>query len=182
MNSTSKKKKKSTEYCHLEGTHKDHQLQHLTLRRNIQKPNPSFKSTVQTPPEFQQAQCCDHCPREPVPVPSHPLVKNFFLTHNLTQLPWLLIPESQNGFELEGTLRIIQCQFPTSFFIERMTAMFSKDVICTDFFQCDPTDSPQVKFRPRRMLSVPTRLTQQAQGAVLISKHGCVQILLQLKR
>jgi len=29
--------------------------------------------------ELQKAQCRDHCPREPVLVPDHPLVKNLFL-------------------------------------------------------------------------------------------------------
>lgn len=59
------------EYPKLEGTNRDHQVQLLAPRRNTPKSDLVSGSIVQMRLELDQAQCCDHCPGEPVPVHLH---------------------------------------------------------------------------------------------------------------
>lgn len=70
-----------TEY--LEGTHKDHGIQPLAVHRNTHKLDPMSVSVVQMVLKVWQAQCPDHCPGEPVPVPDHLPMKDLFTISNL---------------------------------------------------------------------------------------------------
>jgi len=52
---------------------------HCDSVKNKEKTNHMSESIVKMLLELQKAQCRDHCPREPVLVPDHSVVKNLFL-------------------------------------------------------------------------------------------------------
>ena len=63
----------------LEGTYRDNQIQLLASHSTTEKSDPMSESVVQKLLELCQSWGRDHCPGEPVPGLSHPLVKNLFL-------------------------------------------------------------------------------------------------------
>ena len=56
------------EYPELKETYKDHQVQLLAPHRTTQKSKQRSESIVQMLLKLRQAQCCDHCSGEPVPM------------------------------------------------------------------------------------------------------------------
>jgi len=61
----------------LEGTQKNHQVQHLASHRTTQKSDCTFESVVLTLPDLWRAWCHDCCSGEPVPVSNHLCWRSF---------------------------------------------------------------------------------------------------------